>query len=198
MWRESVLGVACAAAAMSTFIQPSEARRRGGRSYSAGQMSGPTQPRKIVSKWSNYRPDQVCSRRFATGQHIGEEQIIANGRHELTIKNDAAAPAFVKVVSASEETLARFYVDRSTRWTLSNIPDGDYFISYVAAPVFGPDCESVIDAGEVNRFPGPKSMRVTVDAEGNQYSFVLEYTLYTVPNGNVTPRKISLAEFNSD
>ncbi len=116
----------------------------------------------------------------------------------MTIKNDASAPAFVKVANVENETLTRFYVERSTHWTLSNIPDGDYFVSYVAAPVFGPDCESVIDGGEVNRFPGPRPMRVTTDAQGNKFSAVLEYTLYTVPGGNVTPRKISIADFNQN
>jgi hypothetical protein len=125
-----------------------------------------------------------------------EVQVVNEIYHTLTIKNGGQDAAFVSVVDQSSGARVLFYVDRGRSATIG-LNDGDYVIKYALSGRLAADCSTVIRPSYVGEFPGVKHLRVVEDANGYTTD-VLKYTLYSVPHGNVRPRKISVADFNRD
>lgn len=135
---------------------------------------------------------------FTHGEQVGEGNVAFDGMHKITVKNDVRHPVVIKISNATGDTLARVYVEPGLSHTVADIPDGEYTVRYATDPIFKIDCETVDWSRSASKFPGPKQMVVTTNAAGDRYSSILEYTLYTVPGGNVQPSGISLVEFNQD
>ena len=123
-------------------------------------------------------------------------QVVNDIHHTLTIKNGGREPAFVSVVEQSNGARVLFYVERSNTATIA-LDDGDYVIRYALSGKLAADCITVIRPSYVGEFPGVSHLHVVEDETGYTTN-VLEYTLYSVPHGNVRPRKITIADFNHD
>lgn len=151
-----------------------------------------------MSERPKFDPGKHCALSFAHGSLVGQGASAQDGPHEITIKNDVQHPVLIKVSDAAENTFSRVFIAPGRSLTMNGIPNGAYTVRYVVDPILSHDCETVAWARKASKFPGPKSLAVTSNAMGDQFSSVLEYTLYTVPGGNVRPSGISLSEFNQD
>jgi hypothetical protein len=193
MYARSVALLSLGALIVSVLADAAEARRRGGTAPRVISRIAPDVNRP------SFTPAQNCGRQFATGDLVGHRAAaFGDGPHKLSIKNDVGYPVVIKISDEHDATLARFWVGSGQSGMLQGIPDGSYVVRYASDPILATDCESVLWAREAEKFPGPERMAITTEPNGDQYSAILEYTLYTVPGGNVQPAGISLPEFNED
>lgn len=117
--------------------------------------------------------------------------------HALEIHNGSEGPAIVKIRDATTNRLvATLYVSAAAEAIFRTLQDGDYRIQYAIGDSLAGDCISLKDAS-ADEFPGIYSF-VTKQTETEITWRVLSFTLYSVPNGNVRPRSMNLAEFNAD
>jgi len=144
-----------------------------------------------------YDAGATCPRILTNNDILEPDLHVVNEiHHTLTIKNGGHDPAFVSVVEQNRGERVLFFVQKGMSATIA-LDDGDYIIKYALSGKLAADCSSVIRPSWVGEFPGVNHLKITADSTGYTTN-VLEYTLYSVPHGNVRPKKISTAEFNSD
>jgi hypothetical protein len=140
--------------------------------------------------------EESCSSAPHSGEILTGETPSASPGHKLQIKNGSDGSVIVRVRDAtSGQTRFSFYVERGEEANVSGIPDGTYRIQYAIGQRLRSDCRSLTGIVAMAEFP-QESLQTLETAEGTQTSSI-SYTLYTVPNGNVSPTQISAGDFNA-
>lgn len=141
-------------------------------------------------------PPPTCEHVPENG-HVFERDSRAGDGHRLTIRNGGSTNAIVKIRDASTgRVAASFYVSKSQTASISDLPNGKYKLMYAGGGDLNEACDQFISPTVVNEFPGTETfLAYTTPTE--KVSQVLEYTLYEVPGGTVSPNRIDAAAFDA-
>lgn len=121
-------------------------------------------------------------------------QQIARGPHKLTIHNDPGRDAVVKLKTWQDKTVVSVYVRAGETAVVSSIPEGAFKTLAAYGSTYSAVCGYFLDNLQVQRLDDNVLFKTTMDAN-YRYTTTLEYTLYQVENGNLSPKKSSLEEF---
>ncbi|MBC7158488.1 MAG: J domain-containing protein [Porphyrobacter sp.] len=131
----------------------------------------------------------------------GAENLVSEG-HVLEIDNGSSGNAIVKVRDAVDgSTYASFYIEQGQSASIEGIKDGQYEFQVDTGNELDSECSFF--AGDItgSEFPDPEYLAKeyfnVYSGEGYLYQS-LQYTLYSIPGGNVRPVTTSADEFNSD
>lgn len=136
------------------------------------------------------------------GQVLVNRGVWGNEGHRIEIRNGASGNAIVKVRNAyTGALLISFFVAQGNTASVVNIPDGNYRIQYALGDELGMDCRSFLKVISARQFPDVDSFETTRTFIGTSVEIghsELQYTLFSVPHGNVRPQTLDIASFNSD
>jgi hypothetical protein len=138
-----------------------------------------------------------CILRPANGAVLNPSFFPAAYGHSLTIQNGSEGDAIVKLRNAyTRKLVASFFVRRGMTASLDGISDGDYRVQFAFGNAMNADCRSFA-VPNASEFDGIQHFQSRT--EGDQViAQELSFTLYRVPNGNVTPNSISASDFDAD
>ena len=136
-----------------------------------------------------------CSLELANSTLLTHPFVIPDQGHEIAIHNGSRAHAFVKITTPDGYRELR-YVERGGTSKSLALSDGVYRIQFALGGRLAADCETVIDPESLGEFP-QQSLVSRETSDAIEFS-VVSFTLFTVRNGNVRSRKITVADFNKD
>lgn len=116
----------------------------------------------------------------------------------LEIKNGSGGNAIIKIKDpTSGRLLVSFFVSKNSTARFSAIPDGSYTIQYGFGEALDEACTKFVKLDGAGEFPGNGDFKTTDDGEYLSRT-VLSFTLYSVPNGNITPTSIDASKFDAN
>ena len=115
------------------------------------------------------------------------------GDHELVIHNGTDQDAVIKVRNSTRIGQVAFYV-RARSTAQVGLPDGEYSVLFATGQKLSQICDRFLNGFTTWRFPGPQEFRTRIQGQYVVFS-VLEFTLHTVPEGNIERRSIPHSEW---
>ena len=130
--------------------------------------------------------------------------LAGTGSGELTVDNGTSAHAIAKLIDTlTDKKVCSIYIQPSTQFTLSNVPDGRYKLIFCfggetlqgsdgfLAPTSSSEFENRLDFQTITkRTPTDDGVEIRTSTS------VLRITLHEVLSGNAETDRISLADFN--
>ncbi len=118
--------------------------------------------------------------------------------HHMEINNGTDGLAIVKVRdSITDHVRFSFFVKRGGHATVGPLPDGSYRIQYAIGAALAEDCRSLLSVERASEFPETKTFHAQLRPTG-LLTDTLGFTLFSVPDGNVSPQAIDARKFLSD
>ncbi len=161
-----------------------------------------TAARKIASrmtmKTDTAPPPPTCATMPEDGALIDGRLDPGKPGSHMEIDNGADGPAIIKVRDPiTDHVRFAFFVSKASHVKVGPLPDGTYVIQYAVGPALAEDCKSLISVDRASEFTDPKTFHTQVRASG-VVTETLAYTLFAVPDGNVSPQAIDAHKFLSD
>lgn len=117
----------------------------------------------------------------------------ARGPHKLTVKNAPGVDAVVKL-KRRDQTVLSFYVRGGQTVVIDSVPEGVFTTMAAYGSGYSRKCGYFLDNLSVSLLEEAVAFRTTQDAY-YRYTTTLEYTLYRVTGGNLSPKTATLDEF---
>lgn len=121
----------------------------------------------------------------------------SSGNHELMIRNGRTTDAVVKLKDNNGKSVLAFYVRAGEDASMAEIPEGIFHLQFATGHNYSNPCGMFLNTMAVLAFPKAIEFKTTSD-EYYVYSTTMEFTLHSVPEGNIQPRRLPLEEFLAD
>lgn len=119
---------------------------------------------------------------------------VAKGGHTLTVHNDPGRDAVVKLKNRNGKTVVSVYVRSGETAVVDSVPEGELKSMVAYGSTYSRACGYFLEDLQVQELD--ESVPFWTRKEGNRvYTKALEYTLYRVKNGNLSPEPATLEEF---
>ncbi|KRA03930.1 hypothetical protein ASD74_22050 [Rhizobium sp. Root564] len=164
-------------------------------SYAGSGLYSSTQYRPSTQTGISKPRVPTCTSAPYSGQLLGANQLSATEGHSLEIRNGSSGDAIIKVRAEPYGTVvAAFFVGSNQTGQITGIPDGRYTVQYAFGDALDISCRRFVQVAGAGQFPGVETLQ-TEQTTTQIITQVLSYTLYAVPNGNVSPQNISAQDF---
>ncbi|KQR36550.1 hypothetical protein ASF91_00065 [Rhizobium sp. Leaf155] len=164
-------------------------------SYAGSGLYSSTQYRPSTQTGISKPRVPTCTSAPYSGQLLGPNQLSATEGHSLEIRNGSSGDAIIKVRAEPYGTVvAAFFVGSNQIGQITGIPDGRYTVQYAFGDALDISCRRFVQVAGAGQFPGVETLQ-TEQTTTQIITQVLSYTLYAVPNGNVSPQNISAQDF---